>query len=66
MHGGDLKKDLNLTKIDDLVQFFQRLLVERTKSEKEDGLQNRPHCMTPATGGTPDPVEGAPKYVLYI
>ena len=40
----DLKKDLDLTNIDDLVWFFQILLVERTKNEKEDGLQNRPHC----------------------
>ena len=48
---GDIKKDLDLTNIDDLVQFFQRLLVERTKIEKENGLQNRPHCTTPAADG---------------
>jgi hypothetical protein len=48
---GDLTKDLDLRNIDDLVRFFQRILVERTKSEKEDGLQNRPHCTTPDTGG---------------
>ena len=47
----DLKKDLDLTKIDDLVKFFQRLLLERAKAKDEDGLQNRPHCTTPVTGG---------------
>ena len=47
----DIKKDLNLTKIDDIVQFFQRLLIERAKGEVEEGLKTRPHCTTPATGG---------------
>ena len=47
----DLKKDLDLSKIDDLVKFFQRLLIERGKGEDGNGLQNRPHCTTSATGG---------------
>jgi hypothetical protein len=39
-------------RIEDLVKFFRSLLSERSKSEKEDGLQrNRPHCTTPAPGG---------------
>ena len=38
----DLKTDLDLTNIDDMVLFFRQLLSER---EKVDG----PHCTTPAT-----------------
>jgi hypothetical protein len=49
--GTNVSQTCNLTKIDELFQFYQRLLVESTKNEKEDGLQNRPHCTTPATGG---------------
>ena len=46
----DIKKDLDLTKIDDMVQFFRRLLSERAKKD-EEGLKVGPHCTTPATGG---------------
>ena len=42
-----IREDLDLTKIDDLVKFFRRLLSERTKSDNEDG----PHCTTPTPGG---------------
>ena len=42
----DIKKDLDMTKIEDLVKFFQRLLVERAKPEGSD--TSRPHCTAPA------------------
>ena len=42
----DIKKDLDMTKIEDLVKFFQRLLLERAKPEGSD--QSRPHCTAPA------------------
>ena len=52
---GDIRKDLDVKNIDDLVKFFQRLLAERTKKDEEvTGLKtSRPHCTTPATGGDP-------------
>jgi hypothetical protein len=48
-----IKKDLDVTNINDLVKFFQRLLMERTKKDEEaNGLKlNRPHGTTPAFGG---------------
>ena len=42
----DIKNNLDLTKIEDLVKFFQRLLAERAKPEGSD--QSRPHCTAPA------------------
>ena len=60
-------KDLDLTNIDDLVKFFRRMLLEKAKSEKEDGLdRNKPQCTTPPPGGTLGLVEGAPKYIVSI
>ena len=48
----DIRKDLDVSKIDDLVKFFRRLLLERTKIENDDGLgANKPHCTTPAVPG---------------
>ena len=39
-----IRKDLNLTKIEDLVKIFRSLLSKRAKSEKEEGVKrNRPH-----------------------
>ena len=63
-----IREDLDLTKIDDLVKFFRRLLSERARSDKEDGLQlNRLHCTTPYSGGHLGKVEGATKYAsLYL
>ena len=48
-----IKKDLDVTNINDLVKFFQRLLMERAKKDEEaNGLKsNRPHGTTPAYGG---------------
>ena len=47
-----IRKDLDLTNIDDFVKFFRRMLLEKAKSEKEDGLdRNKPQCTTPAPGG---------------
>ena len=53
MHCLDLRTDLDLKNINDLVKFFQRLLAERTKKDEEvTGLKTgRPHCTTPAAGG---------------
>ena len=48
----EIRKDLDLTNIDDLVKFFRRMLLEKAKSEKDEGLfRNKPHCTTPAPGG---------------
>ena len=49
---GDIRKDLDVKNIDDLVKFFQRLLAERAKkAEDVNGLKTvRPHCTTPAMG----------------
>ena len=47
-----IREYLDLTKIDDLVKFFRRLLSERTKSDNDDGLQlNWLHYTTPTPGG---------------
>ena len=42
-----------MTNINDMVKFFQRLLLERAKKYDEaNGLKlNRPHGRTPGTGG---------------
>ena len=50
---GDIKKGLDVTNINDMVKFFQRLLSERAKKDDEaNGLKlNRPHSTTPGTGG---------------
>ena len=48
---GEIRKDLDLTDINDLVKYFQRLLLERAKKDKDGLKSNRPHCTTPATGG---------------
>ena len=49
---GRNKKDLDLSNIDDLVKFFRRILLEKSKSEKENSLdRNKPHCTTLAPGG---------------
>ena len=45
----EIKKDLDTTKIEDLVKFFQRLLTERAKDEKRGSDQNSPHCTSPAS-----------------
>ena len=50
----EIKKDLDLTKIEDLVKFFRRLLNERVKSEN----LSRSHCTTPS----PCNSEGTPNY----
>ena len=52
---GDIRKDLDVKNIDDLVKFFQRLLAERAKkAEDVNGLKTvRPRCMTPAMGDDP-------------
>ena len=47
----ELKKDLDITNINDLVKFFQRLLSERAKKAKEGLKMDRPRCTTPAAGG---------------
>jgi hypothetical protein len=47
----DIRKDLDLSKIEDIVKFFQRLLIERAKSENDGLNSNKPHCTTPAPGG---------------
>ena len=48
----EIRKDLDLSNIDDLVKFFRRMLLEKSKSEKEDGWDiEKPHCTTPAPGG---------------
>ena len=49
-HWTDIRKDLDLSKIDDLVTFFQRLLAERTKEEKRGLNMTGPHCTTPTSG----------------
>ena len=46
-----IKRILILTNIYDTVQFFMRLISERSKSD-EEGPKVQPHCMTPATGLT--------------
>ena len=48
---GEIKKDLDITNINDLVKFFQRLLSERAKKVKEGLTTGRPRCTTPAAGG---------------
>ena len=48
---GEIKKDLDITNINDLVKFFQRLLSERAKKVKEGLKTDRPRCTTPAAGG---------------
>ena len=53
----DWLKDLDVTKIDDMVQFFRRLLSEKAKND-EEGLKVGLHCTTPVT------VEGDPRYTL--
>ena len=52
---GDIRKDLDVKNINDLVKFFQRLLAERAKkAEDVNGLKTvRPRCMTPAMGDDP-------------
>ena len=45
----DIRKNLDLTKIEDLVKFFQKLLAERAKPKGSD--QSRPHCTAPAPRG---------------
>ena len=47
----DIRNDLDLSKIDDLVKFFRRLLAERAKTENDGLNKNKPHCTTPAPGG---------------
>ena len=47
----DIRNDLDLSKIDDLVKFFRRLLAERAKSENDGLRKNKPHCTTPTPGG---------------
>ena len=47
----EIKKDLDITNINDLVKFFQRLLAERAKKDREGLKTGRPHCTTPAAGG---------------
>ena len=48
----DIRKDLDVKNIDDLVKFFQRLLAGRAKKADEvNGLKTvRPHCTTPSMG----------------
>ena len=58
-----IREDLDMTKIDDLVKFFRRLLSERARFDKDDGLQlNGPHCTTPSPGGHLGISEGATNY----
>ena len=47
----EIRKDLDLTDINDLVKYFQRLLLEKAKKDKDSLKSNRPHCTTLATGG---------------
>ena len=47
----DIRNDLDLSKIDDLVKFFRKLLAERAKSENDGLRKHKPHCTTPTPGG---------------
>ena len=66
---GDIKKGLDVTNINDMVKFFQRLLLERAKKDDEaNGLK----LNTGRTAGllelgeTPEMVEGAPKCIVLL
>ena len=52
-------KDLDLSKIDDMVKIFRKLLQERTKYDNDGLNTDKPHCTTPAPGGYLGYVEGA-------
>ena len=47
----DIRTDLKLDQIDDLVKFFQRLLMERLKVKKKTGSATELHKKTPLSVG---------------